>query len=152
MYAYIDASCPICLQAVGKVAILRCGHGVCYDCIREFEDRANEVYVPRRQLPIPPPQVPRSSTNESHSANVRNLEPYAHFLGIGRESIYDTATIVIDGRECIWVKYGFSFHDWTLYDVVSGYIAYILAEPSSPHSEPRTEVSWSKRSKRWRAC
>lgn len=151
MYAYIDATCPICLQVVSNVAIFDCGHGVCRDCIGGLEERDDMVYLPRRQLPIPPPRATGFPTNEFLNTDVGNPEAYAHFQGIRPQSIYDTATVEINGQAYIWVKQSFAFYDWTLYDVVTGYIAYLRSEPPPPHSEPHTRVSWSKRSKRWQS-
>ena len=151
MYSYIDTTCHICLDTVSNVAIFACGHGVCRDCIKGLEKHHDAVYVPQRQLPIPPQQVTRFSTNEPRAANVRNLEAYVHFRGIHPQSMYDIETVEMDGQVYIWVKQSFSFYDWTLYDVATGDIAYTLSEPPPPHCDPRSAVSWTRRSKRWRS-
>ena len=125
---FIDATCPICLNTVGKIATLECGHACCCDCLKELE-KCSVVH----QLPILPQQVTR----------------YDHFQGIGRESIYDTDTVELNGEVYIWVMRSYSFYDWTLYDVATGNIAKILSEPPPPRSNPSSTVHWSRQSKRW---
>jgi len=179
--AFIDTQCTICLQQAGSIFIFSCGHGVCPECypglIRTRAVRESGLIHTRvvRELVVVEPVVVEPVVIEPAVEPVI-AEPVGEL--VVTEPVGEPANIVpvvdvrfndprppwrtqwttfphpsfhFGEREVMWVFCAFSFSDWTLIDINTGFPwkGYVTP-PSPPNAGP---VRWIRNSRnaRWSA-